>query len=113
MTEIDDLSQLFGQQPRLTPAQAAHIHAVQEFEKKLLLERMSAVAFLAPILCNCSMYYDRESPAPPQVTCPVHGVMMSHPYTGQPLLPGMPVQPAMFTPEAGETHPQEGNDEER
>jgi hypothetical protein len=110
MTEIDDLGQLFGQPQRLTRAQREHMERVQEYERSEMLKRIELVQFFAPILCNCAMAYDREDPYPPQIHCPIHGMMMSHPYTGQPVLPGMPVQPAMFTPEAGETHPHDDED---
>lgn len=108
MTEIDDLGALFGQQPRYTPEQAAHIERVQEFEKRLLLERITAVNFLAPILCVCSPYYDRWAGHPPQMECPVHSILLADPRNGQPILPGMAPSPGTFTPAKA---PQD-NDEE-
>jgi hypothetical protein len=113
LTEIDDLGALFRPGPPLTPEQVAHIQAVQEFEKQMLLERMEAVQFLAPILCTCRPYYKWASRLPTQARCPIHGMMLAHPYTGEPILPGMPLQPGTFTPEAGERHPPgRTNDEE-
>lgn len=112
MTEIEDLGAFLGQQPRLTAAQQKHMERVLEFEKRLLLERIETVSFLAPILCVCTPYYDRWVGHPPQMECPVHSMMMAHPYTGQPIMPGMAPQPGTFTPaKAGEKHPH-GNDEE-
>lgn len=114
MTEIDDLGQLFGHQPRLTPAQQAHMERVLEFEKRLLLERIETVQFLAPILCTCAPYYDRWAGHPPQMECPVHSIMMAHPYTGQPIMPGMAPSPGTFTPAPGkEPGGRNDHDEER
>jgi hypothetical protein len=112
MTEIDDLGALFRPpQPQFTPEQRAYIERVNEFEKAMLAERIELVQFLAPVLCTCRMAYKWRSRVPTQARCPVHGVMLASPYTGEPILPGMPVPPGMFTPEAGESHPT-GNDEE-
>jgi hypothetical protein len=113
MTEIDDLSVLFQQRPQYTDEQQAYIERVQEFEKQMLVERMQQVMFFSSILCNCSMYFDRESGMPTQATCPIHGMLMSHPYTGELIMPGMPVRPGVFT-SSGEWLPTEGitDDEE-
>jgi hypothetical protein len=50
---------------------------------------------------------------PTQATCPIHGMLMSHPYTGELIMPGMPVRPGVFT-SSGEWLPTEGitDDEE-
>jgi hypothetical protein len=98
MTEIDDLSQLFQPRPQFTPEQQAHVERVQEFEKQLMLERIEAVMFLAPILCTCRPAYKWGSRMPPQAKCPIHGMLMAHPYTGELIMPGVPVPPGMFTP---------------
>lgn len=108
MTEIDDLSQLFQPPRQFTDEQKAYIARVQEFEKQMLLERMRDVMFLAPVLCTCRPYYKWGSRMPTQARCPIHGMLMSHPYTGELVMPGMPVSPAMFTPE-GDTLPSERN----
>jgi hypothetical protein len=102
MTEIDDLSVLFQQRPQYTDEQQAYIRRVQEFEKQMLVERMQQVMFFSSILCK-----------PTQATCPIHGMLMSHPYTGELIMPGMPVRPGVFT-SSGEWLPTEGitDDEE-
>lgn len=111
MTEIDDLAAFLGrgqqQGPPLTGAQREHIEYVTEYERAVMLERMSLVQFFAPVLCTCSMQYDRESPYPPQVSCPVHSILMAHPYTGQPVMPGMPMSPGTFTPGQEAPHDEE------
>jgi hypothetical protein len=114
ITEIPDLEAFFGQQrpPQFTPEQKAHIEAVNAAERAMLAERIELVAFLAPVLCTCRMAYRWRSRVPTQAKCPVHGIMLASPWTGEPILPGMPIPPGLFTPpEAGEKHPH-GNDEE-
>ena len=79
MTEIPDLSAIFGQppQPRLTAAQREHAEAVRKAVRDAQLLAYAQVQFFAPVLCNCDRRYDRNAPAPPQLGCVVHGVMQS------------------------------------
>lgn len=112
MTEIDDLPGFFAQLqqgPPLTDAQREHIRRVQEFERAEMLARIEQVQFFAPILCTCRMFYDRWRGHPTQAECPIHSMMMSHPYTGEPIMPGIPLGSGAFTP--AEPHTGDDNDE--
>jgi len=91
MTEVD-LSQLFGQQQRMSPEyEAAHkafTEAVIAYEKR----SFGSAGFFAPVICCCYPRYDWDAPHPAQVGCPVpnHGTQQADRETGALYMFGIP-----------------------
>lgn len=89
MTEIPDLSQLFGPPPQLSDEQKAATEAIHQRKHREELRAYGQVQFFGAILCNCQRRYDREDKGAPQVGCIVHGhLQFSH--DGELLMFGMP-----------------------
>lgn len=90
MTEIPDLSAIFGQQrPQLTGAQRAHAEKVSRAIHDAELLAYAQVQFFGPILCGCDKRYVPGEPRPPQLNCVVHGHMQMDPQ-GRILMFGLP-----------------------
>ena len=97
MTEISDLGAFLAQAAQPRPPDE-HQLAVIDAEKREMLARIALVAKFAAILCDCKPWFDRWDSTPPQVNCSVHGVLMTHPYTGAVIMAGMPGTLDVFTP---------------
>lgn len=76
MTEVD-LSQFFGQAPRLTDEQERAIAALHQRQHDEEILAFARVQFFAPMLCACDRRYDWSDPTPPQLGCVIHGHMQT------------------------------------
>lgn len=90
MTEIGDLSALFGQQQPLTGAQKQAAEDEHQRQHREQDEMHRLMSFFAPLLCNCRRWPQRGNTRPPQEDCVIHGHVMVNPCSGQVYLPGIP-----------------------
>jgi len=91
VTEISEeqMAQLFGGPPQMSPGQQAHIKAVNKATYDAQLLAYAQVQFFAPVLCDCDRYYEPGAPRPPQLGCVVHGHMQTD-ENGSVLMFGIP-----------------------
>ena len=91
MTEISEeqLAQMFGQAPRMTPAQEEHAKAVHQATHDAQMLAYAQVQFFAPILCDCTPRFTWGEPRPPQLGCVVHGHIQTE-HDGRVLMFGIP-----------------------
>lgn len=93
MTEIPDLSALFGggRQPR-PPSSAEQAAAEAEHQRQHAEqeEMVARLALWAPLLCDCRPWPERGNTRPPQENCVIHGHLMMNACTGWVYLPGQP-----------------------
>jgi hypothetical protein len=89
VTEIPDLSAIFGRPPEISAEQEAHARRIHEATHDAQLLAWKQVQFFAPILCSCVRRYDREDPRAPQLGCIVHGHLQTD-HDGAVLMFGIP-----------------------
>jgi hypothetical protein len=101
VTEIPDLSAIFGQGPpqrEPTGAEKAAAEAEHKRQHREQTAQVAMLAFWAPLLCSCVKWPEHGNTRPPQEDCMIHGHMMMNACTGIVYLPGMP------PPEGGDEH---------
>lgn len=84
MTEIPDLSALFGHGPQmeLNPEAEKAAKALHDLMRAETFKAFGQVSFFAAVLCDCRPRYDRYDATAPAAGCVVHGHMQMDLDTG-------------------------------
>lgn len=70
---VEDLDQVLAQFQRPTPELVEAMRKFALTEQAEMVRMRRQLWFWAPMVCQCTPWYEKGSPNPPQLHCPLHG----------------------------------------